>query len=129
MNIDIERGRALVLTGPEGCGKSRLARQLASKHGSFVEISAYTLASPFDFGNALANEPQTLIVEDIPRDARSLQLVKSMLTSERVQCDRKGLEPKFVRSPNFIFCTNDANPFIGHDDRRFAVFQMGKATH
>lgn len=129
MNIEIERGQALVLAGPEGCGKSRLARDLAEKFGSFAEISAEHLGSPFELGHALEGEPLTLIVEDIPRDARSLQLVKSMLTNERVLCNRKGHEPKLVRAPNFIFCTSDPNPFIGHDTRRFAVVRMGEGAH
>ncbi|MCK2095187.1 primase-helicase family protein [Thauera aromatica] len=126
MEHQLTRGCALVLTGPQGCGKTTLARQIAAAHGSYREIDATELDSPFRLGAALDGEPSTLIVEGAPAHAESLRRVKAMLTSDTVVAERKGMAPKPVNSPNFIFCTGDANPLnLGPDDRRFRVVRLG----
>jgi len=36
--MKITKGVALVLTGKEGCGKSSVARSIASENGSYIEV-------------------------------------------------------------------------------------------
>jgi hypothetical protein len=115
--------------GPQGCGKSTKARELAAREGKFVEISGEDLASDFRLGAALANEPATVIV-DVERslDQRAQLKLKQLITNDRALCHRKGREPLTVRTPNFIFCSQNA-AFLPSDGRRFWVVELGKSQH
>ena len=126
MEHQLTRGCALVLTGPQGCGKTTLARKIAEAHGSYREIDSVELDSQFRLGAALDSEPCTLIVEGAPTSVETMRRVKAMLTSDTAIVERKGREPKEVKTPNFIFCTAAANPMkLGPDDRRFRVVRLG----
>lgn len=126
MEHQLTRGCALVLTGPQGCGKTILARKIAEAHGSWREIDAMKLDLPFDLGAALDGEPNTLIVEGFPEDDEGLRRVKSMLTSEMLLANRKYQSPKHVKAPHFIFCSGDVDALkLGQDDRRFRVVRVG----
>ena len=46
MEYAFKQGMALVIVGPQGCGKTTLARKIAEQHGTFVETNAYELESP-----------------------------------------------------------------------------------
>lgn len=125
MNIKLEKGRALVLVGPQGCGKSLIAREIAKQHGSYKEVDADVLENSFELGEALSSEPRTVVVDGIPTSVATMRLLKSLITSNEVVCERRGLEPKTVPAPNFIFCSGDADA-LGHDlgDRRFRVLHL-----
>ncbi len=127
MEYQLTRGCALVLAGPQGCGKTTLARKIAEAHGTYREINATDLETPFHLGNALVDEPRTLIVEGIPTHPETMARVKAMLTSSSGLhvLEEKGIR-RMVKAPNFIFCTGDANPLkLGPDDRRFRVVRLG----
>lgn len=121
----MERGRALVLIGPQGSGKSLLAHELARHSGTSVEALAEDLAKVNIQRRLLMAEAATCVVEGFPHSSRALGWVKSMITAEAVGIRTDSGAARQVRPPNFIFCTGDASALsLTTADRRFKVVRL-----
>lgn len=124
----LQRGRALVLTGAQGSGKATLARIIASKHGSYVEIAAQQLDRAITTEAALKTEPFTLVIEGLPDtdDTAVLARIKALITEPQTLLrSRKGSQPRLIQAPNLIFCTSDlAHPFLLEQSRRLTVIHL-----
>lgn len=124
--IRIQPGKALVIVGPQGCGKSILARLVAEQYGSFVETDARELETHRGLDVLLAREPNTVICEGVPASEEAQIKLKALITSDEVKVVRKHGSPKMVSTPNFIFYTDEANPLPPTAEaRRFYVVQLG----
>ena len=126
MEHELKHGQALVITGPQGCGKTTLARKIAAQHGRFVETEAHQLETHRGLNDLLASEPSTVICDGLPASKDMQARLKALITGDIVKVDRKHGASKMVKAPNFIFCTGDANPLpLSAEDRRFRVVGLG----
>ena len=112
-----------VIAGPEGCGRSTLARSMAAELGTFVEVERDTFLSTFRFGNILSRHPATVIVEDAPARMILAPKTRALAESSRTEMNRKARKEQLVPTPNFIFCTTDSIS----DDCGFRVIRMAPA--
>jgi adenylate kinase family enzyme len=122
MNIEIQQGKALVLSGPQGSGKSIKAREIAEKYGKFIEMDLHQFIKseflPIDA------DTKTVIIDGFPGSAEHIAELKAMIANDEIVIRRKCQEPITVKTPNFIFCTGDANALLSGDERRVMVCEL-----
>lgn len=104
MNVNID-SKLLVISGPQACGKSTKARQIAVV--PFREIDVGVLSSAFELSGALLSRPKTLIIDGLPRTRPQKETLKMLVDSDTWVCVRKGLPSEHVRVPHLILCTSD----------------------
>lgn len=124
MERGIERGSALVLVGPQGSGKTLLARKLASQLGIFVHVDVSEVEDRKVFKRVLDSVVSTVIVEGVPKNEATLVHLKALITNGTHPRIRPGKACEIVPAPNFVFCTGDAEPLKHLDGRRFRVVHL-----
>jgi hypothetical protein len=126
MDIKLEPGQALVITGPQGSGKTKLAHDLARGFGLYGVLWAAGFRDPFCAANVLAERPAALVVEETTREDLESAHMKQLITNPTMTINRKNREPEFIKTPRFIFCMRDDEQWRpGADDRRFKVVRLG----
>jgi ABC-type cobalamin/Fe3+-siderophores transport system ATPase subunit len=123
----LQNGRALVITGPQGCGKGALARMIAAAHGPYVEIDAGQFETVRATEAALNTEPAVLVVEGLPRSEQALTRIKALITSSRtVLPSRHGSPKREIKTPRLIFCAGADvdDSFLLEPGRRFYLIQL-----
>jgi hypothetical protein len=122
----LTKGQALVIAGPQGSGKTTLARQIAAKNGTYAQICANDLIGGFGLGNALADEPDTLIVDEVPAHKLADATLKKMLTDGMIECNQKYKPLRTVKTPHLIFCINEEQLLaFSKQFRSFRVERVG----
>lgn len=120
----LEQGIALILAGPQGCGKTRLAQLIGSRHGGVAGIDATRLSDPGDRNAVLSTMPTVLIVYGMPK-GQGFDELKSLLSSPKMS-----VRPPYqttlatVKTPMVIICTNEIVPQAMREARRFRVVDM-----
>lgn len=132
-HITIERGTALVITGPQGCGKSRLAQIIGKRMGPMAIVTFDTLLNDEELPHAINADTAVVEVIDLnvgklASDAKALARVKELIT-----CDTWLYLPHFsaratrIPAPRLIFTTNetaDAAALFGFS-RRLTLLELG----
>lgn len=119
--------RALIIQGPEGCGKTTLARVIASMvGGTYVDIRLDELINnPLALSRVTGDDIKVVVVhcEATPFECW-LNKVSPLVANTGVMVDIQGQDPEIRPLPNFIFCTGVVEPikseYLG---RRFMVVE------
>lgn len=122
----LQRGRALIITGPQACGKSRLAREIGRSLHTH-EIDAANLDDAGGLGRVMALRATILIVNGLPRTATGLANVKHLITNATVKARAPyGGGSENRRTPLLIFTTNETARAreLAADGRRIDLLDM-----
>lgn len=121
--MNLRQGIGLVLTGPQGCGKSRKAREIAEKHGPYAEVGESDLSSD-NFIKCLESGARTFIIDGVIREPKAAIAIKTMLSQPKIGVYVGSEQPMMLDSPFIIITcqTDDAEEFS--DNRRFHVVRM-----
>jgi len=121
--LTLEHGKILVIVGPIGSGKTKLARDVARRYGKFIEAPSYILNSLLRFGSCIWDAPTTLILEvDDAISREALYLIKLMITNDTLVADRQYSRTKCVKSPFLILVLSNPADLGMLGDRRLVVY-------
>lgn len=123
-NYHLKHGTALVIVGPQGCGKSQLAQAIAKQHGKHQQIETGP-GWDFQLRDALNGAVDVLIVDGVPGQDELVD-IKCMVTNPQTQVRQPHANHSEARpSPLVIICTQDAD-WMHEGSRRFHVIDLSK---
>lgn len=98
-----QNGKCLLISGPQGCGKGLLARQLTDK-ASTVWLTPRDLKSK---SNTWWTESVKYVILDEFLN-KDIDTIESYISSRTMIVEKKGKDPIEVDTPLFILCANSS---------------------
>lgn len=125
MKVELRRGQALVLAGPEGCGKTTAAREIAAPHGKPVEVFLNDLDNPFRLGAMLRLKAPVAIVEGAPVSRAGSMTLFAIIGRPTFAAAGRGVEDEVMPTPHLIFCAQagDDLRFVRHHPSWFRLLE------
>lgn len=118
-------GRGLIINGDIYSGKERMARLIASNHGSYREMQARDINKRDGVSAMTVLDCETVIVHGMPTAPWAISAIKAMLTSCRYTGQTDPFSHAKRRYKNLIFCAARGKMDLpGHEPRRFDVIDL-----
>jgi SpoVK/Ycf46/Vps4 family AAA+-type ATPase len=116
---------AIIITGPQGCGKSILARTIAYSCGSNITVMQSTLLHRQFMFHDLHEDVNTVIVEDVTDELINSDMLQSLICNREIEVDRPNQKALTMPMPNFILIKKSGEAISMHKhDRRFLIIDM-----
>lgn len=122
-NIKLERGKALVLVGAPGSGKTTFAGIISAMNGCCEPVSCSVSRFTEKFNQILHKEPDVVIVEEFQLVKDSVNILKPFIAGNKIQVEVRGEPSRAIPTPFFIITTTVA-PELDPSDRRFNVVHI-----
>lgn len=118
-------GTALVLRGAQGTGKSTFADMVMRLLGRHALMLPSAEAMTRNFNSHLLGKV-LVVIEETPVRPREANLVKQIITQDRLLCEPKGVDAFEVENHiHLVLCTNEQRAvYAQHDERRYAVLDV-----
>lgn len=127
--IELHRGSALVLAGPEGCGNTTIAREIAAPHGKPVEVFLNDLDNPFRLGAMLRLKAPVAIVDGAPVSRAGSMTLFALIGRPTFVAAEHGVEGEVMPTPHLVFCAQprDDLRFMQHHPSWFRLLRWDEA--
>lgn len=124
------RGRALIIAGPQGSGKTSLARDIVQAAGlarsEYRGVPAKSISNRFGLADALSSNPKVVIVDDVVPDEAFFELAKVLASEDLIEVSPKGKDAYMAKNPIWIFTTH-LPVELPEGTRRFTVITLNEA--
>ena len=99
----LKKGKALVILGNQGSGKTTRAIKEAENIGTFSITTIDKLYTSFSLGEILSENPQVVIVEECSVTILDDPQIKKLVSTDKLVFEKRGENPRTVPNIRWIF--------------------------
>lgn len=134
---ELNKGRILAIVGPQGSGKTIMARSIAGELGAYQVTTQSQLYFDFGPGRLMSSgfaEVKTIIIELDPNETlcdEVMETINKMASNDTIELQVKGVGPRTFHSPHIIVCAHDLDFYAQESFRHIEIVlkQMPVGEH
>jgi stage III sporulation protein SpoIIIAA len=122
--LDRYAGKAIIICGPEGCGKTLLTRMITEQYQT-VFCGMRQIAGKFN--GILAGSPEVLVIDEFLKED-DLNVIRKLVVNGTCELELQGRDQRTVKTPKHIIVCSTLPPehFQSHraDQRWFVTLSI-----